>query len=91
MTKFVLYGIAGVNNQYRVVKYDFVEGAITSVEHIKAHAGMMRMENPTIEHVYIVNAGPEIANDYRKTVKRNSVEGNVIFKVTLEQYGIMII
>lgn len=91
MTKFVLYGIAGANNGYRVVRYDFYEGAIRDTKLIKAQAGMMRMDNPTIEHVYLVNAEPEIASDYRKTIKRNSIEANVIFKVTLEQYGFMII
>lgn len=91
MTKFVLYGIAGANNQYRVVRYEFVDGAIYDTTSVKAQAGMMRMENPTVEHVYLVDASPEIASDYRRTIKRNSVEANVIFKVTLEQYGFMII
>lgn len=91
MKDFVLYGIAGANNQYRVVKYEFYDGPIYDLAPIKAQAGMMRMDNPTIEEVYLVKSGPDIAADYRKADKRKSVEGNVIFKVTLEQYGAKIL
>lgn len=91
MTKFVLYGIAGASDGYRIVKYDFYEGAIYDTKPIKAHAGLMRFNNPTIEHVYLVSPGTELATDYRKTIKQNSVEANVIFKLTLERDGFMVI
>lgn len=90
MKDFVLYGIAGADSGYRVLQHDFYDGAIYDTTPIKTQAGIMRMDNPAIEYVYLVNAGPEIAADYRRTIKRNSVEDNVIFKLTLEQKGFII-
>ena len=90
MTRFVLYGIAGASGGYRVVQYDFYDGAIYDIKPVKVHAGMMRMNNPAIERVYMVKADTEIKHDYMKTIKRNSIEANVIFRTTLEQYGLLI-
>ena len=91
MNKFVLYGIAGANEGYRVVRYSFVGEDISSTKYLKAQAGLMRCHYPTIEHVYMVDADYEWYQAYRKLIKHNSLEANVVFKCTLERDGIMVV
>lgn len=91
MTKYVLYGISDAANSYKVVRYDFVEGENLSVKYLKTHAYMMQSDFPAIDHVYMVDAGPDWSRDYKRTIKQNSIEANVIFKMSLEKYGVMII
>lgn len=91
MNRFVLYGIAGMDDGYRVVRYSFVDGYIQSMKWIKAQAGLMRCHYPSIEHVYMVDADYEWYREYRKLIKLNTPEAYVIFRDALESEGVMVI
>lgn len=91
MKQIFLYGLASVVDQYRVVAYSFVDEEHFSIRNLNTYASWLRMHNPTIEHVYAIDARHGLKNQYMNTVKKNSVEGNVIFKCMLEKEGLLII
>lgn len=90
MKKIYLYGIANAENKYRVVRYNYVEEDLFSISNIMRRAWFMANNHPTIEHVYAVDEREGLANDYKRTVKRNSIESNVAFKNMLEKEGILV-
>lgn len=62
-----------------------------TIKGIVGYAGYLKMKNPNIEHVYAIDNRGGLWHEYNRTVKHNSVEGNVIFKDTLEREGLLII
>lgn len=93
MNKVILYGIAGVADQYRIVRYSYIDGEKEpiTVKSMVRNAEWLRFKNPTIEHVYAMDDSPGLVIAYRNTVKSNSVEGNTTFKYMLEQSGLLIV
>lgn len=91
MKQIILYGISGANSQYRVVKYWCIFEDDISIRNIRYHAVVMRMENPSIEHVYAVDNRPGLKHDYIQSYKKNTIESCAIFKDILEREGLMVI
>ena len=90
MNRIYLYGIAGANDKYAVIRYQAVDVEHRPIDAIKVEAEIMRMDYPSIETVYAIDARGGLANDYRMAIKRNSVEGFIVFKDILERRGIEI-
>ena len=90
MNRIYLYGIAGANDKYAVIRYQAVDVEYRPIDAIKVEAEIMRMDYPSIKTVYAIDARGGLANDYRMAIKRNSVEGFIVFKDILERKGIEI-
>lgn len=92
MTKRVyLYGVAGPETGYAVVKYMYIEADRVSVRTIINDALWLQMKNPTIEHVYAIDDRPWLLWDYRDAIVKKSVESFSIFKNMLEREGLLVI
>lgn len=91
MNQVILYGIAGADNQYRVIRYFIIDAELVSISNIVYQANMLKIKNPTIEHVYAIDNRRGLRRDYVESYKRNTIESCAIFKDILEREGIMII
>jgi hypothetical protein len=91
MKQIILYGISDANNQYRVVKYHCINEENISIWYIRHCANIMRMENPSIQHVYAVDNRHGLKREYVESIKRNTIESCAIFKDTLEREGLKVI
>lgn len=91
MNQVILYGIAGAENQYRVIRYFIIDAELVSISNIVYQANMLKIKNPTIEHVYAIDNRRGLRRDYVESYKRNTIESCAIFKDILEREGIMII
>lgn len=90
MNRIYLYGIAGASDKYAVIRYQAVDVEHRPIDAIKVEAEIMRMDYPSIKTVYAIDARGGLANDYRMAIKRNSVEGFIVFRDILERKGIEI-
>ena len=91
--KIFLYGIAGADQAYRVVKYWCffnVETEPVTIRDIMYHASMLQVKNPNIEHVYAIDDRKGLFGDFREAMKKNSVESWAIFKNILQTEGLKI-
>lgn len=91
MNQVILYGIAGAENQYRVIRYFIIDAELVSISNIVYQANMLRIKNPTVEHVYAVDNRRGLRRDYVESYKKNTIESCAIFKDILEREGIMIV
>lgn len=91
MKRVYLYGLADASEAYKIVWHSYIDEEYISIKNIACHAAWLRLKNPTIKHVYAIDMRPGLANDYKRTIKKNSIEGNVIFKDMLETEGLLII
>lgn len=91
MNQVILYGIAGAENQYRVIRYFIIDAELVSISNIVYQANMLKIKNPTIEHVYAIDNRRGLRRDYVESYKRNTIESCAIFKDILEREGVMII
>ena len=90
MNRIYLYGIAGTRDKYAVIRYQAVDVDNRPIDAIKVEAEIMRMDYPSIKTVYAIDARGGLANDYRRAIKSNSIEGYIVFKDLLERRGIEI-
>lgn len=90
MSKIFLYGIGGARDQYRVLRYEDMGHEKVSISDMTSTARYMRFKNPSIERVFAVDDRYGLAGDYRKSIKRNTIESCAIFKDLLERDGIEI-
>ena len=90
MKTMFLYGIAGAEEQYRVVRYTCIPEEDFSVLTFKYEALKMRMEYPNIERVFMMDNRHGLRRDYVVACKKNSIENWIAFKDMLERQGIEI-
>ena len=90
MNRIYLYGIAGANDKYAVIRYQAVDVEYRPIDAIKNESDIMRMDYPSVKQVFAIDARGGLANDYRRAIKQNSIEGFIIFKDILERMGIEI-
>lgn len=90
MKQIILYGISNARNQYKVVRYHRIEEEDVSIWSIRYWANILRMENPSVEHVYAVDNRFGLRREYTESIKRNSIESCAIFKDTLEREGLKV-
>ena len=90
MNRIYLYGIAGANDKYAVVRYAYVDVDSRPIDAIKMEADIMRMEYPNVKKIFAIDARGGLANDYRRAIKSNSIESYIVFKDILERKGIEI-
>ena len=90
MKKVYLYGLAGADDNYSVVRYLRIEDEAISIRNIVFQATWLKCTNPTIEHIYAIDDRYGLLYDYRDAIKKNSMEGFIIFKSILEKEGLLV-
>lgn len=91
MKEMFLYGLAGAADQYRTVRYESVDRETFSVTNVTGLACLMQYKYLTIEHVYLLDNRKGLGYEVMRTMKTNTIEGNVIFKDLLEREALRII
>ena len=90
MSQVILYGISGASKAYAVLNYYCVYEEYVSIRTIQDEARRLRMRNPSVEHVYAIDNRYGLRQDYRDSMKQNSIESHYIFKDILEREGLLI-
>lgn len=87
----VIYGLGGASKQYRVLEFftifDTSRDIITEIYRVSSR---MKVRNPSIEKIYVIDNRKGLKRDYLESFKANSIEGWVIFKDLLEREGIQV-
>lgn len=85
-----LYGIAGPEDMYRVVKCTQLDAEDLNVAWMKREAVLMKLSWPSIEHVYAIDQRKGLRRDYVEAFKKNSIESWHTFKSILMLEGLKI-
>ena len=88
MNRIYLYGIAGANDNYAIIRYQAVDVEHRPIDAIKMEAEIMRMEDASVKQTFAIDARGGLGNVYRRAIKQNSIEGYIVFKYILEIRGI---
>lgn len=91
MKEMFLYGLAGASDNYRIVRYEAIDREEFSVRNTTGLACLMKHRHPSIEHIYLVDNRGGLGYEVMRTMKKNSIEGNVTFKDLCEREGWLII
>lgn len=90
MKSIFLYGIGGARDQYRVIRYTRIDEQDFSINTLMYEASIMRINYPSIEHVYAVDNRYGLGRTYLESVKKNSIESCAVFKDLIQRTGIEI-
>lgn len=90
MKSIFLYGIGGARDQYRVIRYTRIDEPDFSIGTLMYEASIMRINYPSIEHVYAVDNRYGLGRTYLESVKKNSIESCAVFKDLIQRTGIEI-
>jgi hypothetical protein len=90
MNQIILYGFGGARDQYRVMKYFVIFDDNVSIRTIKNEAEVLKIKNPSIEHVYAVDNRRGLKKDFEEGIRQNSIESCAIFKDIIEREGLLI-
>ena len=91
MKRIYLYGIAGVADHYKVVRYSCVDSESMTIMALKYEAARLRMDYPNIVRVYAVDASPSLYRSYMETIRKDSMEVCVSFRDMLMRQGVEVI
>lgn len=90
MKQIILYGISGAEKAYAVLGWFCIYDEYVTIQTIRREASILRMSNPSIEHVYAIDNRYGLKREYRESIKKNSIESHAIFKDTLEREGLRV-
>ena len=90
MNQIILYGLGGARDKYRVMKYFVIFDDNVSIRTMKNEAEVLRIKNPSIEHVYAVDNRRGLKKDFEESIHQNSIESCAIFKDIIEREGLLI-
>ena len=88
LPRVFLYGLDQI---YRIVHYTVIPVGGVSIGRLFMAASWLRRSYPGIRHVFAVDNSPSIYDAYRKTIKQNTIDEYVLFKILLEQLGMKVI
>ena len=90
MNQIILYGFGGARDKYRVMKYFVIFDDNVSIRTMKNEAEVLKIKNPSIEHVYAVDNRRGLKKDFEESIRQNSIESCAIFKDIIEREGLLI-
>lgn len=90
MNQIILYGLGGARDKYRVMKYFVIFDDNVSIRTMKNEAEVLKIKNPSIEHVYAVDNRRGLKKDFEESIRQNSIESCAIFKDIIEREGLLI-
>lgn len=85
-----IYGIGGAGKAYRVLNHRIIKEHEDSIADIKYWAKKLRLENPDVKEVYIIDSTPRLRQDYHDAQKLNTVASHYQFYDYLQNEGIRI-
>ena len=91
MRDVVIYGLAGAYDKYRIVRYECIPSELATSDYIKMKACIMQEDYPSIKELYWITNRGGLAGYCSRTMKRNRIEDNVVFKDMLERSGLPIV
>jgi len=91
MSQIILYGVSGAEKAYAVLNYFCIYEEFVSVKTMQDEARRLRIRNPSVERVYAIDNRYGLRQEYRDSMKQNSIESHYIFKDTLEREGLLIL
>lgn len=91
MKTVFLYGINGPSDHYRIAKYLFITEEDLTIRELKETALYMKDRYPSIEHVYAIDNRRGLRRELMDTIKKDSIEGCIIFRDMLQREGLEII
>lgn len=91
--KIFIYGIAGAEDQYRIVRYEYFDcdKEPITITKLRRFAGWMKGKYPGICDVYAVDESAQLARDFIHTWRAKRIDANVDFKCMLESIGLKIL
>lgn len=90
MKQVILYGIAGVEKHYRVLRYFTIGEEFISISNMQYCAFMMQDRYPEIKAVYAIDNRHGLRRDYIEAITKDSIESCIEFKDILERDGIRV-
>lgn len=90
MNQIMLYGISGAERAYTVLGWFCIYDEYATIQTIRREASILKMYNPSIEHVYAIDNRRGLKREYMESMKKNSIESHAIFKDTLEREGLKV-
>lgn len=84
--QIVLYGIAGVRDGYRVIRYHRIDLPYATVSYQKWVARCMKEEFQTIERVFVVDNRYGLSGECKRAM-HGTIEDAILFKDMLEREG----
>lgn len=90
MKSIFLYRIGGARDQYRVIRYTRIDEQDFSINTLMYEASIMRINYPSVEHVYAVDNRYGLGRTYLESVKKNSIESCAVFKDLIQRQGLEI-
>lgn len=90
MKQVILYGIAGADKHYKVLRYFIIEEEFISISNMQYCAFIMQDKCPEVKAVYAVDNRHGLRRDYIEATTKDSVESCVEFKDILERDGIRV-
>lgn len=90
-TQYVLYGLGGVEDMYRALRYEVLNTDGLRVNDIQFEAVKMIEKNPSIKSVYLLDNRRGLGWEFHQSNRKATIESCAIFKDTLEREGIKII
>ena len=93
MNRIYLYGLAEAADQYRIVRYSYIDCQTepVTIRRLASLASWMRFKDPSIEQVYAMDDKPGLSKIFWNTFNNSNVQNNVEFKCMLEKEGLRII
>ena len=91
MKTVFLYGIGGAKDQFRVIRWTRVDEPDISITTFKNEAWAMRIRYPNVQRVFAIDDRGGLYQEYRTSIKKNSIESCMIFRDILERQGVEIV
>lgn len=89
--QYVLYGLGGVKEKYKALRYEVMDTDGLRIIDIQYEAIKMIEKNPSIESVYLLDNRRGLGWEWHQSIRKDTTESCAIFKDTLEREGIKII
>ena len=89
--EIVLYGIAGEDKSYQIIRYCRIEVGYFRAWHTRLLIKQMREEYPEIKQVFAIDNRPGLAAFCRRAMKEGNIDDKVLFKYMLEREGFEIV
>lgn len=90
MKQVILYGIAGAEKHYKVLRYFAIEEDFISISNMQHCAFTMQNKYPEVKAVYAIDNRHGLRRDYIEAISKDSIESCIEFKDILERDGIKI-
>lgn len=91
MRQVFLYGLAGADTHYQIIRYCFLQDEAISIGNIVYNANRLVINNPTIKHVYAIDNRAGLAKQCHHAMKSGLIDDAVLFRLMLERDGLKII